>query len=83
MEPLNEFFLITNIETLRSDDVITALKTTKNNIGMVVVDEAHKCKNSSSTQGNNLLKLKNYKHKLGLTGTLIMNKPLDAYTILK
>lgn len=83
MNPLEEFFLIMNVETLRSDDVINALKATSNQIDMVVLDEAHKCKNSSSTQGNHLLKLKNYKHKIGLTGTLIMNKPLDAYTILK
>lgn len=43
MNPIDEFFVICNIETLRSADVIQALKTTKNKIGMIVLDEAHKC----------------------------------------
>lgn len=83
MEPIEEFFIVTNITTIRSDDVVNALKLTKNKIGMVVLDEAHKIKNSSSQQGANLLKLKNYEHKIALTGTLIVNKPLDAFTALK
>ena len=81
--PLDAFFIITNIETIRSDDVLQALRTTKNNIGMIVLDEAHKVKNPSSQQGHNLLKLTNYQHKIALTGTLIMNKPIDAYSALK
>lgn len=83
MNPIDAFFIITNIETIRDDTVIQALKTTKNNIGMIVVDECHKIKNPQSQQGHNLLKLTNYRNKVGLTGTLIMNKPLDAYTALK
>lgn len=43
MNPIDAFFIVTNIETLRSADVIQALKTTKNKIGMIVLDEAHKC----------------------------------------
>lgn len=81
--PIDAFFIITNIETIRSDEVLQALKTTKNNIGMIVLDEAHKVKNPSSQQGHNLLKLTNYQHKIALTGTLIMNKPIDAYSALK
>ena len=83
LAPSDAFFLIINIEALRSDEIMNALKNTKNNIGMIVLDEAHKCKGSSTQQGSNLLKLTKYDRKIGLTGTLIMNKPIDAYTALK
>lgn len=81
--PIEEFFIITNIESIRSEEVLDALKKNVNDIGMCVVDECHKIKNPSSQQGHNLLKLKDYQFKIGLTGTLIMNKPLDAFTALK
>lgn len=83
LEPLDAFFIIINIEALRTEEMMQALKKTKNNIGMIVLDEAHKCKSSSTQQGSNLLKLSNYEHKIGLTGTLVMNRPIDAYTALK
>lgn len=83
MKPLNDFFIIVNVESIRSEDFLQAVRTTKNKIGMIVLDEAHRCANSSSLQGKNLLKLKNYTHKIALTGTLIMNRPIDAYTALK
>ena len=83
MNPIKEFFIITNIETLRSDDIIQAFRTTKNKIRMIVLDEAHKCKGTSATQSNNLLKLKDYDYKIALTGTLLMNKPIDAFVPLK
>lgn len=81
-EPIEEFFIITNIETLRSDEVIEAFKKGKNEIDMIVVDEIHKCKSNRSQQGKNLLKLKNAKYKIGATGTLLLNNPLDAYVPL-
>lgn len=81
-EPIEEFFIITNIETLRSDEVIEAFKKGKNEIDMIVVDEIHKAKSNQSQQGKNLLKLKNAKYKIGATGTLLLNNPLDAYVPL-
>ena len=42
----------------------------------------HNCKNPNSQQGHNLLKL-DAEHKIALTGTLIVNNPLDAYAALK
>lgn len=81
-EPLDAFFYITNIESLRSNDVIDAIKKSKNKIDMIVVDEIHKA-GVSSTQGKNLLKLKDYEHKIGLTGTLLTNSPLSAYEALR
>lgn len=83
MNPIEEFFIIVNIETIRSDEFLEAFKKSKNKIDMIVFDEAHKSKNPSSKQGHNLLKLNNVTHKMGLTGTLILNNPLDAFTALK
>ncbi len=68
---------------LRQDDIIQALKTSKNKIDMVVVDECHKCKTSQSQQSHGLLKLTNYIHKVGLTGTLIESSPLNCFVPLK
>ena len=43
----------------------------------------HNCKSPTSQQGKNLLKLKSAKYKIGATGTLLMNNPMDAYMPLK
>lgn len=43
----------------------------------------HNCKNPQSQQGHNLLKLTKYDYKIALTGTLIVNSPLDAFAALK
>lgn len=80
--PDDILFLITNIETFRDCDFKDALKKL-NTIEMAVIDEAHKVKNPTSTQGKNILKLTDFKYKIAMTGTLIMNNPLDAYTSLK
>lgn len=81
--PIEEFFIITNIESLRNDNVVKALKHNVNNIDMCVVDEIHKCKGYNSIQGNNLLSLTNFKYKIASTGTLILNNIIDAYVPLK
>lgn len=81
--PLDAFFYILNIESLRSDDIITAIKTSKNKIDMIILDECHKCANPNSQQSHGLIKLKNYRHKIGLTGTLLTNTPLNCYLPLK
>lgn len=82
--PIKEFFIITNIETLRNTHIIDELRNKKssNKIDMMVLDECHVCKNPSSQQGKNLLKLSS-KYMIGLTGTLLLNSPLDAYVPLK
>lgn len=56
-EPIDEFFIITNIETLRSDDVLNAIKKGKNDIDMIVVDEIHKCVSKNTILNTNLGKL--------------------------
>ena len=80
-EPIEEFFIITNIETLRDDKVITAIQNSKNNFGMIVVDEIHRCATKHSSQGKNLLKL-DATYLIGSTGTVITNKPESAYVPL-
>ena len=83
-EKIDEFFVITNIETIRDDDILKALRKNKHNkFDMIVVDEIHTTKNPTSTQGSHLLKLTNAKYKIGATGTLMMNNPLDVYVPLK
>lgn len=81
--PIEEFFVITNIETLRNDDIIKEINKGKaNKFDMIIFDEMHKAKSNSSQQGKNLLKLKNARFKIGLTGTLLLNSPFDTYVPL-
>lgn len=81
--PIKEFFIITNIETIRDSDIVKEINNGINNIDMIVLDECHVCKNPQSTRGKNLLKLTNATHRIGATGTVIVNNPLDAYVPLK
>lgn len=82
--PIEQFFVITNIETLRDDKIVEQIeKGKKNKFDMIVVDEVHTCKSVTSQQGKNLLKLKSAKYKIGMTGTLLLNNPLDCFLPLK
>ena len=78
------YFIITNVESLRDDNIAGGLKRHCDNgiIGMVAIDEVHKCKNPTSQQGKGILKL-DAKTKIAMTGTPLMNTPLDLYIILK
>ena len=80
----DEFFLITNIETLRDKRFRAVTKEMCNSgeIGMVIVDEIHKCRNPQSLQGQALDYLTSY-YRLGLSGTPLMSSPEDVYSILK
>lgn len=78
------YFIITNIETLRNEKIINELKALcdMNVIEMLVLDEGHKCKDPSSIQGKHLLKLQ-ADSMITMTGTPLMNNPLDLYIHLK
>ena len=54
-----------------------------NTFDMIVVDEIHACRSISSKQGSNLIKLNKASYKIGLTGTLFVNNPLDMFIPLK
>lgn len=80
----NSYFLITNIETLRNEKIIEKLKLLceRGIINMIALDEGHKCKDPTSIQGKALLKL-NAETMISMTGTPLMNNPLDLYIHLK
>ena len=80
-KPIDEFFIVTNIETLRDERVLDIIKNGPNKIDMIVVDEGHCIKNYKSTQGKNLLEL-SAKHQIIATGTPLLNNPLDTYMLL-
>lgn len=80
----DEYFLITNIETLRDKSIQSQIKKMCNDgiIGMTIIDEIHKCKNSQSKQGKAIHCCCSY-YRLALTGTPLMNNPIDLYNVLK
>lgn len=83
-QPIKEFFVIINVEMLTNDSVIEAIRKSKNKFDIMVVDEVHKCKSVTSQRGKNLLKLSKVgQYHWGLTGTLLINNPLDSFLPLK
>ena len=80
-ELISEFFVITNIASIRSDDIVEAFIKSKNNFGMICLDECHRVATKSSQQGTNLLKLKS-KYKIAMSGSLVTNNPISCYVPL-
>lgn len=82
-KPIDEFFTIVNIATIRDERIMKVLldKKAKNKFGLIVVDEAHKI-SAFSDQGKNIMKLK-APYKLAMTGSLITNNPMSAFGPLK
>jgi len=80
-----EYFWIINGEALRNSKISDLLKiyTKKGIISILLVDEIHRLKNPVTQQGKGLLKLKECKEKILLSGTPIENSPLDGFMILK
>jgi SNF2 family DNA or RNA helicase len=81
---ISDYFLITNAETLRVAEIadkIAELCKTKE-IGLVAIDEIHKMKNPTSQQGKGMLKIQS-ECRIAMTGTPLMNTPMDLYIILK
>ena len=78
------YFIITNIETMRNQDIVGELvKLCKSKkIGMIAFDECHKAKDPTTQQGKGMLKLK-AETQIAMTGTPLMNTPLDLFFILK
>ena len=81
---IESFFIITNVESLRDNAICTALANhcKSGEINMVAIDEIHKCKNPSSQQGKGILKLQP-EYRVAMTGTPLMNTPMDLYIVLK
>lgn len=51
-------------------------------IGMIAIDESHKCKNPDADQAQQMLSL-SASVEIAMTGTPLMNQPLDLYVPLK
>ena len=81
MEPIDEFFVITNISSLRDGKLVEAFKKSKNKFGLICLDEAHRVATKSSQQGSNLLKL-TAEYKVAMSGSLVTNSPLSCYVPL-
>lgn len=79
-----DYFLITNVESLRDQAILKKVKelTQNGQIEMVAIDEIHKCKNPTSQQGKAILQV-NPETRIAMTGTPLMNTPLDLYIVLK
>ena len=95
----HQFFWITNIETLRCGSfkekqgkrTVTRFPIAekiqelcdRGIIGMIAFDEAHKAKNPDSQQGRALLSINCKGPKIPMSGTFVLNNPLDLYLPLK
>lgn len=77
------FFVVTNIESIRDPGVRQELANACANgeIGMIVFDEFHRCKNPETKQGKAILAL-TAPYEMAMTGTPVLNTPLDLYTVL-
>lgn len=84
IKDIESYFLITNVETLRNEEIAKEIqKLCKDGtIGVVAIDEIHKCKNPTSQQGKGILKIQP-ECRIAMTGTPLMNNPFDLYIILK
>lgn len=78
---IDEFFVIINIEMVREDIIVDAILKSQNKFDMIILDEAHLIKNLATGQASNLLKIK-APYMLGMTGSLLVNSPLDLLTPL-
>lgn len=78
------YFLITNVESFRDDSFAKTVQSLCKSkiINMCAADEMHKMKNPSSQQTKGFLKCLP-DCRIGMTGTPLMNSPMDLYVILK
>ena len=78
------YFIITNVESFRDEKIAEQISKLCNLgiINMCAADEMHKCKNPQVQQTKGFLKCLS-ECRIGMTGTPLMNSPLDLYVILK
>lgn len=77
------YFIITNVESFRDEKIAAQISKLCNLgiINMCAADEMHKMKNPSVQQTKGFLKCLP-ECRIGMTGTPLMNSPLDLYVIL-
>lgn len=78
------YFIITNVESFRTKEIAEMIKKLcdKKIINMCAADEMHKMKNPTSQQTKGFLKCMP-ECRIAMTGTPLMNNPLDLYIIFK
>lgn len=76
------FYMITNIESFRNNDFIKELSKQIHNIDMVILDEAHKCKNPKAQQTKGFIKYTKTKYMIAMSGTFMLNRPVDLFVPL-
>ena len=78
------YFIITNVESFRDEKIAEQISKLCNLgiINMCAADEMHKMKNPQVQQTKGFLKCLS-ECRIGMTGTPLMNSPLDLYVILK
>lgn len=83
IDNIKEYFLITNIHSIRNKKILDKLMDLiySDKINMVVLDEAQVIKSNNSLQTKNFLKL-NPRTKILATGTPIMNNPIELWPAL-
>lgn len=84
LSEIPSYFLITNVESLRDEEIVKRISELckKRVIGLIAFDECHKAKNPSSQQGKGILKVR-AENMIAMSGTPLMNNPLDLYVILR
>lgn len=77
-------FLITNMETLRDEQFLKNVQALLKSgyLQTVIFDEIHRCGNPQSQQGKGLLSL-SAPNMVAISGTPILNSPMDAFSVLK
>lgn len=78
------YFIITNVESFRDENIAVAIQNLckQEIINMCAADEMHKMKNPTAQQTKGFLKCC-ADVRVGMTGTPLMNSPLDLYVLLK
>ena len=82
-KPIDEYFLITNVETIRNSEITELLLNGPNKVDMLILDEAHKIQTPTSQQGEQILRYSKVPYILPISGTINRGRPQNSYTILK
>lgn len=85
IDSIDDFFIITNIETFRNDNFSKKVIQLANDgkINTLIMDEVHKIKNPKSLVYNSISKLTKIENIMMLSGTIMVNSPLDLFIPMK
>lgn len=83
LNEIDSYFIITNIESFQDEEFSKKVKVLckQNIISTILFDEVHCCKNPTTLAAQNLIGVES-KNIICMTGTPIINNPLDVYISL-